>query len=422
VAFLLTIPLHTRHNILMDHIASAERPRVRPGLIVAPDNETPGRFVLWDQLRISSQPQQLSAIELEILKRINGRHTPRDLHSAAIQSAGGLIFPFETVTDLLARLDSALYLDSPRFDGYLAGPVREPSCIGCYHGDPVKLREQLKGYFTMPGGPGPLGDPMPDGRLRAALLPHIDYARGNVTFAWGFKELFERTAAALFVIVATSHYSPHRFTLTRKNFKSPLGIVPTDQEYLDRLVKHYGDGLFDDPYAHYPEHSIELEVVYLQYLYENVRPIRIVPLVVGPFRDCVDSWTDPAERPDIQRMIQALRKAEEETPEPICYVISGDLAHIGPKFKDPDPVGEPLLTNSRNQDRALMECAEAADAAGYFRIVAQEGDARRICGLPPTYTLLQAIQPKSGKLLHYGQYVHPQGFESVSFASAVFDR
>lgn len=405
----------------MNHTAIPERPRVRPGLVVTPD-EAPGRFVLWDQLRISSRPQRLNRVELEILKHVNGRRTPRDLHQAAVQAGGGLIFPFETVIDLLARLDAGLFLDTPRFDDYLTGPVREPTCIGCYDADPKKLREQLRGYFSMPGGPGLPGEPKPDGRLRAALLPHIDYARGNVTFAWGFKELFERTDASLFVIIATSHYSPHRFTLTRKNFKSPLGIVPTDQEYIDRLVKQYGDGLFDDPLAHFPEHSVELEVVYLQYLFENVRPIRIVPLVVGSFRDCVDSWTNPSERPDIQQMIQALRRAEEETPEPICYVISGDLAHIGPKFEDPDPVSEPFLTHSRNQDRALMERAEAADMAGYFRIIAEEGDARRICGLPPTYTLLEAIRPTGGKLLHYGQYVHPQGFESVSFASAVFQR
>ena len=38
-------------------------------------------------------------------------------------------------------------------------------------------------------------------------------------------------------------------------------------------------------------------------------------------------------------MIEALcGKVEDETQEPICYLISGDLAHIGPKFGDPDPV------------------------------------------------------------------------------------
>jgi hypothetical protein len=59
---------------------------------------------------------------------------------------------------------------------------------------------------------------------------------------------------------------------------------------------------------------------------------------------------------------------------------------------------------------------------GYYRVIAGEQDSRRICGLPPTYTLLEAIRPASGKVLHYGQYVHPRGFESVSFASMAFYR
>ena len=104
----------------------------------------------------------------------------------------------------------------------------------------------------------------PDGALRAALIPHIDYHRGGGTFAWGFREVFERTDASLFVIIGTSHYSSHRFTLTRKDFKTPLGLARSDQAYIDRLVNHYGDGLFDDELAHLPEHSIELEVVFLQ--------------------------------------------------------------------------------------------------------------------------------------------------------------
>jgi hypothetical protein len=36
--------------------------------------------------------------------------------------------------------------------------------------------------------------------------------------------------------------------------------------------------------------------------------------------------------------------------------------------------------------------------------------------------VLEALRPAGGKLLHYDQYVHPGGYESVSFASMAFDR
>ncbi len=133
---------------------------------------------------------------------------------------------------------------------------------------PRRLRDQLAGYFTQPGGPGLPRPDRPDGSLHAALLPHIDYRWGGVSYAWGFKEIVERTDASLFVIIATSHYSQHRFTLTRKHFQTPLGLVPTDSDFIDRLVRHYGDGLFADEWlAHFPEHSVELEVVFLHWLY-----------------------------------------------------------------------------------------------------------------------------------------------------------
>ena len=97
-----------------------------------------------------------------------------------------------------------------------------------------------------------------------------------------------------------------------------------------------------------------------------------------------------------------------------------DSPHLA--IDDPEPVREPLLKHSRMQDEAILKCAEAVDPAGYFEIIAAEKDCRRICGLPPTYTVLEAFAPSRGKLLHYDQYAHPRGFESVSFASMAFYR
>jgi AmmeMemoRadiSam system protein B len=398
-------------------------PRLRPGLAAAQDPGDPHYVFLWDQLRVARTPQRLNLLEFMWLQMFNGERTLRDIQAESMRRLQGQLLPLEWIQALAERLESQLYLDGPLFREKLAGPVREPACLGTYQTNVDLLRQQLADLFTGPRGPGLPGDVAPDGALRAALVPHIDYQRGGATFAWGFREIVERTDASLFVIIGTAHYSPARFTLTRQNFKTPLGIVPTDQDYIERLVSCYGQGLFDDPFAHLPEHSIELEVVLLQYLYENRRPIRIVPLVVGSFQDCIQmGGMAPRSRLDIGRMIDGLERVEAQVGEPICYVISGDLAHLGPKFGDPDPLAEPTLARSREQDQALLHAAEQADAAAYFQIIASEGDRRRICGLPPTYTVLEAIKPGRGRLLHYDQYVHPGGHESVSFASMAFYR
>jgi AmmeMemoRadiSam system protein B len=403
-------------------MSSPERPQLRPGLAFAPDGRDPGHVLVWDRLRLGG-PQRLTVAEFLWLPLFDGRRTLGDIRDAAAEQAGGGPLPLEWFAALAEKLERTSFLDGPRVRARFAEPVRPPACVGCYEGEPAALRRQLERFFTGPNGPGLPRPGKAGGRLRAALVPHIDYARGGVTYAWGFKEVVEHTDAELFVIVGTSHYSAHRFTLTRKDFRTPLGVARTDQRYLDRLAAHYGDGLFDDELAaHLPEHSIELEVVFLQYLYEGRRPVRIVPLVVGPFRDCVGTGNLPGCYADIGRMVEALRRAEAEAGEPVCYLISGDLAHIGPKFDDPRPLDGPYLEHSRRQDRAVLERAERADAAGYFRVLAAEGDRRNVCGLPPTYTVLEAARPSRGKLLHYDQYVHPEGYESVSFASAAFYR
>jgi AmmeMemoRadiSam system protein B len=399
---------------------SRERPRLRPGLAAAQDQNDPRYVVLWDELRLSSRIQRVSLLEFTWLRMFDGQRTLRDIQAEAMRQVDGQLLRLELFANLAEKLDEALFLESPRFRQRLHASVREPSCIGCYAAEPGALRRQLLQLFTDPRGPGLPQAPQPDGQLRAALLPHIDYQRGGVTTAWGFKEVFEQSNAALFVIIGTSHYSSQRFTLTRKDFKTPLGVVPTDQQYIDRLVGHYGDSLFDDEIAHLPEHSIELEVVFLQYLYENRRTFRIVPLVVGSFQDAVQSGVPPRVQEDIARFIQALRRTEAETAEPICYLISGDLAHLGPKFGDPHPVDEPLLKRSGQQDQALLHYMEAGDPCGFFRLIADEADCRRICCLPPGYTVLEALRPSRGRLLHYDQYVHPLGQESVSFASVAF--
>ncbi|MCE9530728.1 MAG: AmmeMemoRadiSam system protein B, partial [Planctomycetes bacterium] len=283
--------------------------RLRHGLAAAPDDD--GRFIyLFDQHRISPRQLRVTPDEFAWAQLINGQRTMREIHADAVLQSGGFLLPFEKIESLARQLDEALFLDNERFQNYLEGSEREPSCVGCYPAEPDEIREQFRELFIAPGGPGLPGEPgcriESDGRIRAALVPHIDYGRGGVTYGWGFKEIFERTDASLFVIIGTSHYSRERFTLTRKNFKSPLGTVMTDQSYIDRLESYYGEGLFEDPVAHLPEHSIELEVVLFQYLYEGRRPFRIVPLLVGSFADCVAGQQDPGKSDDIQRMVDAL--------------------------------------------------------------------------------------------------------------------
>ena len=71
----------------------------------------------------------------------------------------------------------------------------------------------------------------------------------------------------------------------------------------------------------------------------------------------------PSLQADIRRMVESLRRAEDGTPEPICYVISGDLAHIGPKFGDPWPAVEPMLVSRANYPNTILHINQIPFAA-----------------------------------------------------------
>lgn len=402
---------------MIANLSTDSRPARWPWLEAAREN---GQLWLYDPRRIGGPPVAISPAELEAVNLFNGQFTIAEVHASLQLRFGPATPSLASLASFAERLDRELFLDGYAFRNYLAGNVRRPSCVGCYPLEPAAIHAQMDRLFTGPGGPGRPGPPQTDGpRLRAILAPHMDFARGNVTYGHAFKELAERTDARLFFVIGTSHYSPVRFSLSRMNFVTPLGMVETDRTSVDRIAAAYGDGVYEDQLAHLPEHSIELEVVLLQHLFAD-RPFRIVPLLVGSFADCVSSATPPERAPDIQRMIASLQAAEAAAGEPVCYVISGDLAHVGPKFGDPEPVKEPFLSEGRKADEAILEQLKTANRDGYFKVIAAEDDARRICGLPPTYLTLAAARPTTGKVLHYQQFVHPQGHESVSFAAAAF--
>ncbi len=111
--------------------------------------------------------------------------------------------------------------------------------------------------------------------VRGVLSPHIDFHRGGSVYTWSYKELVENTQADTFVVLGVAHqYCRRRFALTSKDFETPLGLVPTNRSYLDSIVAMVGRDYFDDELAHRTEHSIEFQVVFLQYLLGGRRDFR----------------------------------------------------------------------------------------------------------------------------------------------------
>jgi AmmeMemoRadiSam system protein B len=359
----------------------------------------------------------------------------------AFKKQFGQTVDLSDIEKLARDLDQRLLLDTPAFrakwkadiEHYLNNPVRPAAHAGkAYPGEPAPLRAELTALFTNEKGPGAPVERSPDAGAAPTLLgilsPHIDLHRGGSTFAWAYKRVLEETDADLFVIFGTAH-NPMRnlFSVTRKHFDTPLGTVKTDKQFAARLAANFAAlpggrdiNLAADELAHRQEHSIEFQTVFLQYLFGEKRQFKILPVLVGSLHEYVVSGKSPHDSPEMQAFVTAMKKTAAAHTGKVCYISSGDLAHIGQRFGDRDFLNAERLKTQAADDKQLLSAACQADPEAFFQHIARQRDANRVCGLAPTYSMLEVMEPSRGEVLKYDQAVELDGTSCVSFGSVAF--
>lgn len=237
--------------------------------------------------------------------------------------------------------------------------------------------------------------------------------------ASAFESLGGGAAEPLRVIVfGTGHQlDGDRVALTRKDFQTPLGKVPTDTAFVDRIAAALGDAAYHGELAHRDEHSIEFPLLYLQRRLGG-RPWTLVPILCGGFHTLLDEQRTPRQDEVLEGLITAVREAEKALGGRTMYVAGVDFSHVGPRFGDP-PLDEATREAVRQVDEAALAAALAGDADGWFAAIAAGDDATRICGFAPTYCMLRCAEPGAGRRLGYRMSDEPDG-SFVSVASAVW--
>jgi AmmeMemoRadiSam system protein B len=230
--------------------------------------------------------------------------------------------------------------------------------------------------------------------------------------------------AQTYVILGTVHHPVKvPFAATRKPFRTPLGLAGIDDTFLESLAGRCTTfDLFGDEFAHATEHSIELQVLYLQgVLEERTDAWGIVPILVGSFEEDVRAGRSPIERPEVAEFLAALETVIKEHPRRVCLIGGVDFSHVGPRFGGTAPLTDADLEQVARQDQAMLGAVEAADAEVFLRGFFPDGNARNVCSVAPIYCLLHLMNGTSeGKTLRYGQAVDGDRGGAVSFGSVVF--
>jgi AmmeMemoRadiSam system protein B len=358
-----------------------------------------------------------------VISMFDGRHSVLDIQAAYTSRFGELLFS-EKVREIIDQLDDALFLDSERFQqarlkavaDFRGMDYRAATHAGLsYEAQPAELERQLEGLFARPDGPGPPDTTHPSGRLRALIAPHIDLRRGGRCFAWSYAELARESRARTFVVLGIAHVpTKHPFVLTAKDFQTPFGRVTTNKAFLEELDARCHTDFYEDEFCHRSEHSVEFQVLFLQYLYRNENNLSIVPILCSLPAEMYSGAAIP-ENSEVEEFAEALRKALEKTDSETCCIAAVDLSHIGRRFGQNITLSPELLKEVELEDRAMIDKILQLDEEAFFRGIQQEQDRRNVCGVPAIYTLLRVVQAEEGRLLRYEQAVDQASQSIVSF-------
>ncbi len=377
-------------------------------------------FLIQDGLRLTEGaillPQALGPLAM----LCDGQHTLPQMQ-AALEVRYGLNLPRETLQDLIKQFDQLLLLESDNFnqarrqaiEQYRAAPHRAAALAGpSYPADPTRLRRLLRDYLdTVKDVPLSAAD------SRAVVSPHIDYPRGGHVYASVWASAAKAIAQAeLIIILATDHNGGlGTITPTPQNYASPLGVMPTDRQLVTELAELLGpEQAFAEELHHRGEHSIELVLVWLQYMreLEGAKPCPTLPILVGSFHHFMAGYDQLENAARFDGFIQYLQTLMQQRRTVI--VASGDLAHLGTAFDEP-PMSPQEYAQMKTDDDALLANLCQGDAAGFFDFMRAGQYMRNVCGLAPFYFTLSALGPTQGQTIAYDRC--PADADDTSFVS-----
>ena len=106
----------------------------------------------------------------------------------------------------------------------------------------------------------------------------------------------------------------------------------------------------------------------------------------------------------------------------VCFIAGVDMAHVGRHFGDKEWLSSERLRRIGERDQHYLTAIKRGDKKALFEHICEDGDARRICGFPTMYTILDVLE-RMGKryecdVINYEQAVDDQADCAVTFAGA----
>ena len=278
--------------------------------------------------------------------------------------------------------------------------VRRPAVAGSwYAGTSQSLQTQIEGCFTHEAGPGKLPKAVKEGprKIVGLVCPHAGYMFSGPVAANAYYSLASDGVPDTIVLFGPNHYGfgSGLAIVNEGAWRTPLGDAEIDAETANQILRE--SNIVDiDETAHAREHSIELQLPFLQYLYGS--SFKFVPISF--------LMQDLESSREVGRAVAKALSGRNS-----LVIASSDMTHYEPQER------------AEQKDRLAIDAAVKLDEELYYSTV----ESRRIstCGYGPVVAAITAsklLSAKEGRLLCYrtsgditGDISSVVGYAAISF-------
>lgn len=232
--------------------------------------------------------------------------------------------------------------------------IKQPNVAGQFYDDNPKVLSRSVKEYLKKADVTPYQSP-----VEIIIAPHAGYFYSGSVAGFSFKAVSQFKYKTIIILAPSHFYGFDGISVWSKGgFQTPLGLVSVDEEFAQKLIGSHSK-IIDEPQAFEKEHSLEVEIPFLQETFEG---FNIVPVVMGQ-----------APAGLLKDFAAQLQKQIGERTD-VLIVVSTDLSHYHDDQK------------ARRMDKAAIAAIKDLDVEKIWR----EGHLKSIemCGLVPVVTAL----------------------------------
>jgi AmmeMemoRadiSam system protein B len=310
--------------------------------------------------------------------------------------------------------------------GDIMGQVRQPTAIGFYPPDKTALEKSIKAAFADPHGAGKIPEinPKRANNLVGGVAPHAGYIYSGPIASHLFKASAEDGFPETFILIGAKHRAmrfPGAALMSEGAWQTPLGTCKIDSSLAKKILKQNESAatecIMDSAEAHMGEHSIEVQLPFLQFLGKD-HDFQIVPLVISSSKYSI-----------CEKVGQTIAEAVKKSKRDIFIIASTDFTHYGKYYYDYAPVGsgpvDKIIKWVHETDGDLVNKIEQLDGKALLETVVNEN--RTMCGASAVATTIATateLGATKGTCLKYATSYDVRGSSEaiVGYASITLNR